>query len=590
MASLGLAACGGGGDGEEQAAVPKCAPPMYEAIGDEPSPEAVAAARESRFAIKKVNLKLEPPIDWDQNPIDSTAFQGKLQDLTWLDPLLVAYLEGDPDALARARDIAVDWVGANPFANPYVVDNVRGDPKPWIDKIAAERIPVLAWITAASDCEGILSAKQRATLRGSLQTHGDYLADSASYHETNHGLYVDQGLDLLAKMAPNLPKAKRWSAKAERRFARNLRLHVAGEEGFWLEHSAGYQLAISRLVQRFADFGAPSRELRSLGAQLLDSAGWMIEPDGKVVLYGDTNEKPPNEEELEIAARQEGLRWMPRTGLAFVKRPDPAAYLAVFSSFHSDTHKDADELSFDLFDAGTRVVSDTGLYHKDFDEYFSFQDSTRAHSVLRTELDVPIEDLNAYGSGLEARGAASGWYAILATNPLLEQQGVEHRRLYLYRPGFALVVHDEVRSAYAQTYQRLFQLGPEISVASDGASLDLEAPQLDGELTSKASVPESVDLARGERDPLAGFAFPRFREKAPRYTVTYTSQAADLDATTTFGIDSAQPVNAKLEPEGSGSGAWAFGVRSQAGDPLGTIEVAREGERLALRVPEELAP
>jgi hypothetical protein len=590
LASLGLAACGGGGDGgAEQAAVPKCAPPLYEAIADDPSAEAVEAAREWRFGVKQVKLQLEPPIDWDQNPIDSSAFQGKLQDLTWLDPLLAGYLEGDVDALAQARDIAIDWAGANPFANPYGPQNVRGDPKPWIDKIAAERVPVLAWITAAAVCEGILSAEQRRALRASLETHGTFLADNESYHETNHGLYVDQGLDLLTRLAPELPQAREWSAKAERRFARNLRLHVAGEEGFWLEHSAAYQLAIARLVQRFLDYGSPSRELRAQGEQLLDAAGWMIEPDGQVVLYGDTNERPPNEEELAAADAQEGLRWMPRTGLAFVKRREPSAYLAVFSSFHSDAHKDADELSFDLFDAGTRLVSDTGLYHKDLDEYFAFQDSPWAHSVLRTEMDVPIEDFNAYGSGLAARGAAAGWYAILARNPLLEQQGVEHRRLYVYRPGYALIVHDEVRSAYAQTYQRLFQLGPEVEVSREGGSLDLEAPELDGELSSTASVAERMNLVRGERDPLAGFVFPRFREREPRYTVSFSTVAADLDATTTFGIDSATPVNAQLDPESPGSSAWGFVVRSQGGERLGEIAVRRAGERLSLEVPADLS-
>jgi Heparinase II/III-like protein len=589
VASLGLAACGGGGDDDEKAAVPECAPPLYEAIGTAPSEDAVAAAREGSFGIRKVKLKLEPPIDWDQNPIDSASFQGKLQDLTWLDPLLAAYREGDTDALAQARDIAIDWVQSNPFANPYQAGNVRGDPKPWIDKISAERIPILAWITEAAECEDILSARQRRALRDSLETHGSYLADSDNYHETNHGLYVDQGLDLLTRIARQLPDAKEWSAKAERRFERNLRLHTAGEEGFWLEHSSGYQLAITRLVQRFLEYGSPSKELKGLRAQLLDTAGWMIEPDGKVVLFGDTNEKPPTQGELEAAAGQEGLRWLPRTGLAFVKRQDPAAYLAVFASFHSDTHKDADELSFDLFDAGTRLVSDTGLYHKDFDEYFEFQDSTRAHSVLRTELDVPIDDVNAYGSGLEARGARSGWYAILGRNPLLEQQGVDHRRLYLYRPGYALVVHDEVRSNYPHVYQRLFQLGPDVAVVKDGPALDLETPGLDGELRSTANVPEGIDLARGVREPLAGFVFDRFREKKPRYTVTYTSEAADLDATTTFGIDSAQPVNAALDPAASGPSTWAFAVRGQGGDGLGRITVGREGARLELDVPEELA-
>ena len=243
--SLGLAACGGGDEGAEQAdAPPACAPILAEYLIDDQKPEVVAAAREGRFGVRKVELRLEPPIDWEQNPVESSSFQGKLQDLTWLDVLFAAYLEGDRRALAQARDIALDWIQANPFANPYVEGKVRGDPKPWIDKIAAERVAILAWLTAAADCERMLDPAHRRALRGSLALHGSFLADNDNYHETNHGLYVDQGLDMLARLAPDLPLAKRWERVAERRFLRNLRAHVAGGEGFWLEHSAGYQLAI----------------------------------------------------------------------------------------------------------------------------------------------------------------------------------------------------------------------------------------------------------------------------------------------------------------------------------------------------------
>lgn len=584
--SLGLAACGGGDEGADQAdAPPACAPELAELLVDEQKPEVVAAAREGRFGIRKLKLRLDPPIDWEQNPVKSSSFQGKLQDLTWLDVLLFAYLEGDRRALAQARDIALDWIAANPFVNPYVEGKVRGDPKPWIDKIAAERVAVLAWLTAAADCERILDPAERRTLRAALALHGSYLADNANYHRTNHGLYVDRGLDMLSRLAPDLPLAKRWGHVAERRFLRNLRAHLARGEGFWLEHSAGYQLAIARLVERFAELGDRSEAFEATRAAMRDAAGWVIEPDGQVVLYGDTDLKRPTEEELAVAAGQSGLRWMPESGLAFVKRQDPGAYLAVFASFHSDTHKDADDLSFDLFDAETRIVSDTGLYHKDMDEFLEFQDSPRAHSVLRTETDVPITDANAYGSGLDARGAAAGWYAVLANNPLLERQGVEHERLFLYRPGYALIVYDRVRSERPHTYQRLFQLGPDVKVDRRPAGLRLESPELDGSLTSTATAEQRIDLARGERDPLAGFVFPRFREAVPRPTVTYTSEATDLDATATFGIEAGLEPRAKALPDPDG---FRIRIATVAGEPE-TIRVRRHGARLELEVPPALA-
>lgn len=578
-AALPAAALGACGGGEPGASVPGCAAPLHETFVDAPKDETLAAALEGRFSLRKVKLELEPPIDWEQNPIDSSSFQGKLQDLGWTDPLLHAYLSGDEAALARARDIVLDWIAANPFVNPYEAGRERGDAKPWIDKVSAERIPVIAWVGATADCEGLLSAEQRRVIRGSLETHGEYLAGDEYYRETNHGLYVDHGLFQLAQLAPELPRAERWAAHAERRFTRNLRAHLAGDEGFWLEHSAAYQVAISRLVERFEELGEIGPELAGVAAQLQETAGWVIEPDGKQLLYGDSWLGTPTPDELETASVQEGMRWLPRTGLAFVKRREPAAYLAVLASFHSDTHKDADELSFDLYDSGTRVVSDTGLYHKDFDEYFHFQDSASAHSVLRTETDVPITDENAYGSGLLARGEGDGWFAVLARNPLLEQQGVAHHRLFLYRPGHALIVHDRVASDSVHTYERLFQLGPEVEVERDAGALRLTGGGLDATLAFEASAPEELELVRGRTEPLQGFVFEGFREAVPRYTAVLRSSAADLEAVTTFALEKAEPIEARLSEAAAGRpGAVTLALAGPDGGRI--LRVALAGERL----------
>ncbi|MGI9019976.1 MAG: heparinase II/III domain-containing protein [Solirubrobacterales bacterium] len=573
-----LGACGGAED-EPGASIPQCAPPLHETFVEAPKEATLAAALEGRFSLRKVKLPLEPPIDWEQNPIDSSSFQGKLQDLGWTDPLLYAYLRGDEAALAQARDIVLDWIAANPFVNPYESGRERVDSKPWIDKVSAERAPVVAWVSAAADCEDLLSARQRQVLGRSLEAHGQYLAGDEHYRETNHGLYVDHGLFLLARLAPELPAAEAWADHAERRFTRNLRSHLAGDEGFWLEHSAAYQVAISRLVERFEELGEIGPELKEVATQLQETAGWVIEPDGKQLLYGDSWLGTPTPDELQTAFAQEGMRWLPRTGLAFVKRREPAAYLAVLASFHSDTHKDADELSFDLYESGTRVVSDTGLYHKDFDEYFDFQDSASAHSVLRTETDVPITDENAYGSGLLARGEGDGWYAMLARNPLLLRQGVTHHRLFLYRPGSALIVHDQVESEVVHTYERLFQLGPEVDVERDEEALRLTGGKVDATVAFDASAPEELELVRGRSEPLQGFVFPGFRQAVPRYTAILRSSAADLEAVTTFALDPAGRVEARLPEAPPGKpGDVTLALAGSRGGRI--LQVRPDGERL----------
>ena len=93
------------------------------------------------------------------------------------------------------------------------------------------------------------------------------------------------------------------------------------------------------------------------------------------------------------------------------------------------------------------IVNDTGLYHKDPGEIRDYVVSNRAHSGLVVDgLDLPVADPSlAYGSGLTAAGDGDGWYAIEGRNRLLGGQGVAHRRLFLYRPGVALVIVDDLR-------------------------------------------------------------------------------------------------------------------------------------------------
>ncbi|MEO8091760.1 MAG: heparinase II/III family protein [bacterium] len=590
--AVGLSAC----DDEDSETValpppPECAPPLYDSIRKQeayPDSALAAATEEQTFNLRGFKLRLAPAIDWGQNPDDSTAFQGKLQGFTWLDLLIYAYRTGDTKALAQARDISLDWIRANPFANPYLEGRDRGDSKPWIDKVTAARVQFIAYVAAAADCEGMLSARQRRTLESSLQQHGAFLADPAAYHETNHGLYADRGLYVLSRLYPDLPAAKAWRRLAIDRFTRTLRLHLTGGEGFWLEHSAGYQLAINRLVDGFLDLiSNEDRRLTRIARQMNEVTGWVIEPDGEIALSGDSNLKAVTPEELASSQAGQGLRWLPKTGLAFVRRQDPAAYLQMMASFHSTTHHHADDLSFDLFDRGHRIVSDTGLYHKDLDRFQAFQESPQAHSVLwAAPGGIARGDSAAYGSGLDAAGRGDGWYAVLGHDPLQQQIGVAHSRLFLYRPGYALAVVDWARSDYPRQYRRYFQIDPGVEVEREGGSLRLLADGLDATLTSSANTKEHLRLARAEKHPLAGFAFLGFRQAVPRWTVTFQNETDDLDAVATFGLDPAQQVTARLVGEPTSEGL-ALRILSEGAD-LGTILVIRKGDRLRVLASPEL--
>ena len=115
-----------------------------------------------------------------------------------------------------------------------------------------------------------------------------------------------------------------------------------------------------------------------------------------------------------------------------------------------------------------------------------------------TALDLPITDPSlAYGSGLIAAGEGEGWYAIEGRNRLLEGQGVDHQRLFLYRPGTALVIVDHVRSDVAHTYTRYLQLHPDDRARR--SRRDLDPDQRPGVRRARSTTPAATARRRAPR-------------------------------------------------------------------------------------------
>jgi Heparinase II/III-like protein len=537
----------------------------------------VADARDGLFHVHKTTRRLVPPVKWRQNPYHSLAFQAELQDLSWVSVLFYAYQNnGDVAALAQARDLLLDWVRHNRKRGKRATT-----PRTWFDKVVGDRAPYLAYLTRAASCEGLLSDKQANVLLKSLKAHGSFLSDPGEYTNTNRGLYMDTGLVLLSQQLPFMLKAASWRQVGETRFAANLHSHTIPGEGFWLEHSSTYQILVTKLVERFLDIpGTDDPGLADLHSQLKNTSGWLVEPDEENILLGNSNFTKVGDDLVEEASNDQGMRILPRSGLAFVKQQDPAAYLSVAATFFSDIHKHSDDLTFDLFEQGHRIVSDSGLFSKDPGPWYAFSRSSRAHSVLTVDdVGFPRKSKLAYGSGIVASGQGDGWFAIQGTNPLVGRQGVDHNRLFLYKPGVGLIVVDRVRSGKTHKYRRFIQLGRDVEIERAADQILLHAKDFDGTLFSASTAgPGKVRTFRGDRDPINGFVFPEFRERNRRWTVRYQTKGSNVDHVTTLGLDSSEPVRAVLVGPAADAGTTV--QVSAGGAPLYDLRVVRVGGSL----------
>ena len=316
------------------------------------------------------------------------------------------------------------------------------------------------------------------------------------------------------------------------------------------------------------------------------AAAWFVRPDGLITQFGDSNLEPIPEWAAAEYPELEGLQPYLGAGFAFVRASSETGgdgYLAVTDGFHNLTHKHGDELGFELYDDGRSIVNDTGLFHKDPGAVRDYVVSSRAHPVLTVDgLDFPIADRSlTYGSGLTAAGSGDGWYAIEGRNPLVRGQGVRHRRLFLWSPGRALVIVDEVRSDIPHLYTRYLTLHPNIRIdGNDREVLGLHAEDFAGAVyDADADNPAERSQARGERAPLQGLTSPNFRKFRERWTIAYRDTGASELRALTIALD---PSGLHAAAAASGGPVTAVELADSAGAPAGELVVTRDGRTLTV--------
>lgn len=552
--------------------------PKYRAIVQRTySERQLQGAANGRFRVFIYTARLEPPVDWGQDPYDSRSYRNQLHGMMWMDSLFAAYRETrNLNMLRQARDLALDWAESN--------TDVQGRLRQvaWNQKATGDRAPYLAYATRMAACNDLLTSKQARTLLDSLIRHGRFLASEEHHAPSNFGLFEDFGLLLLADHVSFLgAEAEEWRNVAVARLPVTLSGRLSSE-GVWLEQSTNYHFAVINIVDKFIRFTGEQGALRSTLRTMKAVAPWFLAPNRKLVQFGDTGlrDAPPWARER-VKDGYTGLMAFPGAGYAFVRQPD--SYLAVIASYHNGTHRHAEDLNFELFDRGHRLLVGPGNWGYDFGRAeYRYKRSSLAHSVLTVDgQSFPKGTPRAYGSGITATGQGDGWYAIEGVSPTLQAQGVAHARLFLYRPRIALVVVDLVRSAAPHAYQRYFQLAPSVEIQDRGAEeLGLSAGGFAGTLHDAAlpSGQPARTTVKGQLDPLQGFTFPSVRKSVPRWSIEYASQASDADHIATFSLDGTALHGQLVQTTGDRTDV----TLSESGSLRYTISVTRTGSTLSV--------
>lgn len=480
---------------------------------------------------------LARPIDWLQDPQGSRSWRYELHTLTWLKEALARHAAArDVELLAVARDVVLDWARAH--RDPAGEQSEFA----WYDMAVGLRAPYVAYVLRAGLAEGMLDDEDAALLLETAERHGSELADRRHYAAgNNHGLFQDEGLYLLARLLPVLPAAPAWRELALTRMKATLEQTVSVEDGAHLEHSPAYQLAMVDLVARLAPNVGELPELGPLLDRMRRTAAWQTTPLGRMAQLGDTDDLPAPPWARQAAEGLRGAHVLAEAGQAIVREGD--SYLAVVAAHHGSAHKHADDGSFVLIEEGKVVLGDSGRwgYYEDEPDRV-YARSAAAHNVLTVDAqDFEWRDAEPYGSGIEAVAEGDGAYSIAVRNPLLERQGVMHRRGLLYLPGKALLIRDEVTATGHREYIRHFHFGPELELDMEGDNRIL----FNGSGTAGALIELSegteVNLVRGNETPHLGWTYPADRERTEVWTVRLRSVGGDATLVTALSMDGRPP-------------------------------------------------
>lgn len=482
---------------------------------------------------------LSLPLNWDADPFKDTNWRFQLQAWRMVDPLVLAWLQtGDTHYLDDALVFVEDW-------HSYHIEQRLPSQYGWYDMATGIRAMKLAFLLdRAMRGEFELDVRGQSVLLELAELHVRKLLEPAFLSTGNHGLFQVHGLVALCSTVPYLKSCGGALAYAETHM-QDLLSRQFSSEGVHLEHSPEYHLFVSATVQGMLGSGwyKNFEYIQHLMPEVQANRVWMLDPDRSVVAVGDSvasryNLSFPAGDDtcVDVSTYQSRcylLQAFSKSGYAVVRSdwaiPEVSSSMLFFmASFHSAAHKHADDLSFDLFEFGERLLTDTGKSSYNSDKWRDFAVSTRAHNALEIDGRSSSTRLaDAYGSALRQVSRQGDAFALEGVIQHANS-GVTQRRRLFYTPRLWLLVVDDLAGASVATVTQWFHFAKQVQVTGPlpgpGAKSVFDARLRSGRLVQLEQLLPGCPstLSFGSSSPIQGWETESYGHLVPRHTVGFT--------------------------------------------------------------------
>lgn len=504
------------------------------------------------YGFDPVSLAL--PLDWSNAGPEDRSWKMHLHCWEFMHAPLVQWAQtGNEKFLRWCMDRATSWM--NQFSD--VTDDST---MAWYDMAIAYRTMVVLTLLRASEVSTEITDNEYSSLikLALLQRDGHWNEKSFN-PRNNHGYYSAVSQTVLGRELSDLPGMTALHHQGLRR----LRIMTDGQfksDGGHSEHSPDYH---RMLLEGFDAALAAGLIEDPAVAQIIENAaealGWMIQPDGCLVQFGDSAQRAMTGKGLHSSSPS--TEWiltegetgrppsrtelaLPQSGYVFIREPAPrtpedirtSSYLAFTSAFHSRAHKHCDDNTMVWFEAGQQILVDGGRYRygdllaadsplRDEGFYYSdplrqYMESCPAHSTVSLDSALHDRRRDPHGSGIIGQYRSSeGNYVIEAETP---QGNWTHKRRVQFAPGKSLTTTDRIVSFDDARHEAFlwWHLDGSLERLTTSEELVFTSHHWSGqELLIEIDGAEEISLVRGQESPLRGWRSRKDRTKEPSWSL-----------------------------------------------------------------------
>jgi hypothetical protein len=488
-------------------------------------------------------------------------------------------------------------------------------PYRWDNKYSsAIRTLILVNTRAQLAAKHQLPADVEAGTRRALERLGHFLELPENFNvDNNHGFGEDAALYALAVNLPDLPQAPRWRALAGGRLDELIAKNVDAT-GVQVERSPFYHFYVLRLATKMVDWARrahvtlPKEFVRRADA-MVRYATFVTQPDGMLPLQGSTVKTDVTKLERQMFtsfgerypefeyARTLGLSGtrptdrnvrfessgdaILRSGFGTAEDYKQSTHVAFNLGRARTQHAHHDALAVDVYGAGRDLLTDSGLFTYDFNDWRKFFWSTRAHNT------ITVDDANQAVGPVHQGALKTGpaWAYQSGSHDLYK--GFEQRRSVLVLRRDLTLVVDDVRGDRTADIAQNWHVFPGATVRRDGA-LGVRA-SADGRpalaLWEATDTPLVLDDVFGQTTPaIQGWASDLYGKKTARHALAYKARSTAARFATLIGSGPYAGARGQVTFRQAGAGELVLvACAGREAWQVTVVHQARPGERVNVR-------